>query len=529
MKTALAILAALLCAAAAPAGTHSTTCGLPGTKPLWIDFTDGTVPFGLDVFGKPGVTIATPALVLSPRFRAAGAATVYWEMKLGLRVGTTLAPRDPATIPDQAQRLFDRAVSSSGCSTPYIALNELNGAATTTPWTGSNSIYRANVLALMQLLAQKGARPFLLVNSAPYTGDEAGEWWRRVAQTGDIVPEVYFNAPSVYRKGVILGSRQMRRTAARPRSRQYTAIGIPVSKLGFVLGFQSGAGAGGREGLQPSSSWFEFAKLYTLAAKRIAAEFHVATVWTWGWGTFNTAGADADKPAAACVALWTRDPSLCDGPAAAGKSFEDSLTEGQLDALSKGVQCSLDGRVMYQSDLSRMAAVTRDRDVAFTILFDRLVARAFGRASPTAIAEAEQAIVDGSFAGSRKAYRRALARGRANTVVARAAIEDELVRARAEATIRGIAPPTAAQIRDFYAFYPGTLARAFRVRPAAPWLGGRTSGFALASAAPPALFGSRRRPSPFTTASDLHGRADRRAGGLGACRSRRPTQRSAAR
>jgi hypothetical protein len=499
MKTALAILAALLCAAAAPAGTHSTTCGLPGTKPLWIDFTDGTVPFGLDVFGKPGVTIATPALVLSPRFRAAGAATVYWEMKLGLRVGTTLVPRDPATIPDQAQRLFDRAVSSSGCSTPYIALNELNGAATTTPWTGSNSIYRANVLALMQLLAQKGARPFLLVNSAPYTGDEAGEWWRRVAQTGDIVPEVYFNAPSVYRKGVILGSRQMRQTL-RAAIAAYTAIGIPVSKLGFVLGFQSGAGAGGREGLQPSSSWFEFAKLYTLAAKRIAAEFHVATVWTWGWGTFNTAGADADKPAAACVYLWTRDPSLCDGPAAAGKSFEDSLTEGQLDALSKGVQCSLDGRVMYQSDLSRMAAVTRDRDVAFTILFDRLVARAFGRASPTAIAEAEQAIVDGSFAGSRKAYRRALARGRANTVVARAAIEDELVRARAEATIRGIAPPTAAQIRDFYAFYPGTLARAFRVRPAAPWLGGRTSGFALASAAPPALF---RLPatvaSPFTT------------------------------
>jgi hypothetical protein len=499
MKTALAILAALLCAAAAPAGTHSTTCGLPGTKPLWIDFTDGTVPFGLDVFGKPGVTIATPALVLSPRFRAAGAATVYWEMKLGLRVGTTLVPRDPATIPDQAQRLFDRAVSSSGCSTPYIALNELNGAATTTPWTGSNSIYRANVLALMQLLAQKGARPFLLVNSAPYTGDEAGEWWRRVAQTGDIVPEVYFNAPPVYRKGVILGSRQMRQTL-RAAIAAYTAIGIPVSKLGFVLGFQSGAGAGGREGLQPSSSWFEFAKLYTLAAKRIAAEFHVATVWTWGWGTFNTAGADADKPAAACVYLWTRDPSLCDGPAAAGKSFEDSLTEGQLDALSKGVQCSLDGRVMYQSDLSRMAAVTRDRDVAFTILFDRLVARAFGRASPTAIAEAEQAIVDGSFVGSRKAYRRSLARGHANTVVARAAIEDELVRARAEATIRGIAPPTAAQIRDFYAFYPGTLARAFRVRPAAPWLGGRTSGFALASAAPPALF---RLPatvaSPFTT------------------------------
>src|SRR5262249_25122309 len=104
MKTALAILAALLCAAAAPAGARTTVCGLPDSKPLWIDFTDGTVPFGLDVFGKQGVTIATPALVLSPRFRAAGAATVYWERKLGLRVGTTLAPRDPGTIADQAQK-----------------------------------------------------------------------------------------------------------------------------------------------------------------------------------------------------------------------------------------------------------------------------------------------------------------------------------------------------------------------------------------------------------------------------------------
>ena len=68
------------------------------------------------------------------------------------------------------------------------------------------------------------------------------------------------------------------------------------------------------------------------------------------------------------------------------------------------------------------------------------------------------------------------------------------------ATLRGVPAPTEAGIRDFYTFYPGTFARAFRVTPAAPWLGGRTSGFALASSAPAALF---RLPSavasPFTT------------------------------
>jgi hypothetical protein len=30
---------------------------------------------------------------------------------------------------------------------------------------------------------------------AAYTDADAGDWWRQVAQVGDIVPEVYFNAP----------------------------------------------------------------------------------------------------------------------------------------------------------------------------------------------------------------------------------------------------------------------------------------------------------------------------------------------
>ena len=249
------------------------------------------------------------------QLRQAGAQTVYWHMKLGALVGTTTAPADPATITASVDKLFANAVASSGCETPYIALNELNGASTTTPWTATNSRYRQNILDVLRALQAKGARPFLLVSSFPYTGGDAAGWWREAAQVADIVPEVYFNAPAVMRQGVILGSRRMR-TTLRNAIAAYTAIGIPVSKLGVVLGFQSGPGAGGREGLQPSEQWFRFTKLYTLAAKRIAAEFGIATVWSWGWGTFNTAGADPDKQAAACVFLWTRDASLCDGPAA---------------------------------------------------------------------------------------------------------------------------------------------------------------------------------------------------------------------
>ena len=48
------------------------------------------------------------------------------------------------------------AAASSGCETPYIALNELNGASTTTPWTATNARYRQNVLDLLRALQAAG-------------------------------------------------------------------------------------------------------------------------------------------------------------------------------------------------------------------------------------------------------------------------------------------------------------------------------------------------------------------------------------
>jgi hypothetical protein len=433
------VVLAVLAGAFLPAhSAHAAVCGLPDTKPVWIDYAEGSVGFRDTVFARPGIVAATSGTAVPQALRSGGALTVYWHMKLGAVVGTTTAPADPATIGAAAQKLFDTAVASSGCSTPLIALNELNGASTTTPWTTTNARYRQNVLDLLQALQSRGARPFLLVNSFPYTGGDAADWWRQAAQVADIVPEVYFNAPAVMRQGVILGSRRMR-SVLRTAVAAYTAIGIPVSRLGFVLGFQSGPGAGGREGLQPSSMWFRFAKLYTLAAKRVAAEFGVATVWTWGWGTFNVAGADPDKETAACVYLWTRDPALCDGPSAVESDFEASRTEGQI-ALAQGVQCTLDGRFLRQTDLSRMSAITHDRAVAFTILYDRLVESALGTIPAERVTQAIRAIVAGVFAGSRPAYGAALARAGANTLVARAAVADELLRAQIEGSLVVQAP-----------------------------------------------------------------------------------------
>ena len=92
---------------------------------------------------------------------------MYWEMNLDVLVGTPSEPEDPAAIDSAAETLFDRAVSSSGCPTPWIALNELQGSRLGGPWSVTNETYRANVLELMSHLTGLGAHPFLLVPGVP--------------------------------------------------------------------------------------------------------------------------------------------------------------------------------------------------------------------------------------------------------------------------------------------------------------------------------------------------------------------------
>ena len=50
-------------------------------------------------------------------------------------------------------------------------------------------------------------------------------------------------------------------------------------------------------------------KLESLAAKQVAEELSVATVWSWGWGVWSVGESDPDKEAAACVWLWAASDS----------------------------------------------------------------------------------------------------------------------------------------------------------------------------------------------------------------------------
>jgi hypothetical protein len=382
------------------------------------------------------------------------------------------------------------------CSNPVIAENELFGAWLATPWSATNAQYRANVLLFLQTLRARGAQPWLLVNSKPYTAEgPALDWWRQVADVAGIVREVYFPAPLISRMGPIVGNRNMR-TAFRNGILDFTKIGIPVSKLGLFLGFQSAKGAGGREGLA-AKPWFRTVKWQALAARYVAREMNVHSIWSWGWADWRRSGPiDVAKRQAACVYLWTRNPKLCNGPAAVGREFNRSRTEGQL-LLSAGLRCRLGRAAVRWSAINPILRLTGDAELAFSNAFSRAVQQRLSRVTSGEILAAERSIVAARFGGSRGAYLAAIADARTSLAMARSVIGDELRRARIESRFK-VSWPSARQIADFHETYGELQVRRVEAKSAMQWLGGRRAGYAVESAAPPQLMNlSSGRWSPL--------------------------------
>ncbi|MBA3841526.1 MAG: hypothetical protein H0X39_02735 [Actinobacteria bacterium] len=486
------LVALVVAAVAALALAHdrphadATACGIPTTAPIWVDYAGHSAP----IIPKPGMILAVSSGTVVPaELRTAGAATVFFDLHLNDRVGTTAKPADPATIPDKAKRLFDFAVSVSGCDHPLIAENELFGAQTPTPWSDTNAQYRANVLLLLlQELGKLGATPAITIANPPYTGGEAADWWRAAAKAAILIRQVYFTAPGpkgLFKLGPEAASRSMRK-GMRGLVAHFSEIGIPASRVALELQFQSAAGQGGRQGLQPRSAWLEIVKLEALAARQVAADMKISGIWSWGWPSFSTAGDDPDKAAAACVYLWARDSRLCDGPTLAGPGFNTSLTEGQI-SLPKAVRCTFGTQALLKSDVGRAASLTGDLNSAATALLGRTVLRAEEPVDTNTVLAAERAIVRDRFGGSGVRYRAALGAAQITLADARKIITDRLARDRVEERFR---PPaaTAGQIEAFRSTYAATSVRLVSAQPAAPWLGDASRGFAVETIAPEQAF-----------------------------------------
>jgi hypothetical protein len=480
------LLVLFLCAGAASLSpgraVAADACGRPDRVTNWID---AAPPALAPVFAKPGTVLAVSSGDFPAQVRQLGAVTIHFDQYLRSRVGLPSAPADPTTVVERADRLFEYAAQQSSCQTPWIAENELSGAGLEPPWSDSNAQYRQNVLAYLQALAARGARPFLLVSSTPYTGGEAAAWWQQVATVADIVRETYFSAKRVHALGPVLGNRTIRQ-ALRTAVGRFLAIGIPAARLGVMLGFQSNSSNSGRAGLQPAQAWFDVVKWQALAARQAAQELDFSTIWSWGWTSYIGQD-DPDFPKAACVWLWTRAPSLCNGPGAAGPGWDSSTTEGQL-VFSPGTRCTVGTQKISDSSISQLEAFTGDREVAFSAAFVRAVEGKLAPVSSARILAAESALISTRFGGSRSAYLGALAQAHLSLHVAHGILGDELRRTDL-ARRRHVAKPTAAQVANFYESYPDLLVRHVQAEPAPSWLGGKAKGFALEAIAPESVFG----------------------------------------
>ena len=479
-------------------GSAALSCGLPEAQPVWIDFADSSVSFWRERFARPGVVVGTGGPLLAAEARAAGAGTVHWDMYLRKRVGTPSEPADAALIEKRADSLFDYAVSVTGCEQPLITLNELWGASLPTPLTPTAERYRANVLRFVSRLAERGARPALLVSSQPFTGDDAATWWRSIAAVSDLVLEKYANANVIWRDGAVYGSRRLR-TSYRQSVARLLAVGIPASRIGIMVGFQTGSGTGGREGLSPRSRWFDVAKWQAFAANQVARELRLSHLWSWGWAQRDERSNDPDKTYAACVWLWSRDSSLCDAPGILGGELDADRRVGQID-LPAGIRCVYGSTPLTAASVAGLAKVTHDRELALTALVIRAAERERARVATADALATEARIVGARFGGSAAAYQAALAEIGASRSVSRGIIGDEL-RAR-QISARLAAPkPSAADIARFRSTFAPVLARRVVVSPAPSWLPeGR--GVALATSAPEALFGlPTGRPTTIRTAA----------------------------
>lgn len=460
-----------------------SNCGIPGSRPLWIDYADALVPFW-QRFARPGVIAAGSSPTVMPQLRAAGAATVYFDLRLKERVGTPTDPFEPQTVVAESNDRFDRAVARTGCSTPIIAENEFFDDDSAAPRTSDRvAQYKENVLTMMQTMASRGGHPYLLLPYKFAIHSIAPSWWRRLTAYGTIVLEVYPSAREVYAQGSIAGNRRLRQELRRAIT-NLTSIGVRPAKIGVMLGFHV-AGKGGRNGLEPASAWWRVVKWQALAARRVARETSIDSIWSWGWGG-GTASYDPDKETAACVYLWTRSSSLCDALPLAGPGFNSSLGEGQL-IMPPRTRCLVGSRRLTGTQVTALGRVVKNLSKALSLLYTRAIESDKARVPKGRVPAVERAIIALRFSGSASSYRRALADAGASRTIARAIIADQLRERTLSSSLR-VRTPSARDIRRYYRNHVGQLVRSVRVRPAASWLGGRGKGYALASRSPSALF-----------------------------------------
>ena len=387
-----------------------------------------------------------------------------------------------------AEALRRTRVASTGCETPIIALNELNGASTDDAVDGERTrSYRAERPPDAPARAQpnRARRPFLLV-PGPVRGLKSPYIWRRGARL--VAPGGSGRVPrsrAALQRALHLGMGPSSAADARGwrcaiAISAFTGIGIPAATLGLLLGFQSGPEGRTRGAPAELEPWFcSSSRTRSQRAGRPGARPRPDLVVGLGhvlrgWRRPGQAGGRLRLP------LGAR-PALCDGPAVAGPGSTPRRPRARsLPTRGRAVRARRHG----DPDIGDRPYLQGDRRAPASRVDGALPEgrreRAPPRSLPTSSSRRIKRILIALRFGGKLSphYLAALRRAGASLAVARAVIADEL---RIAAHIAREAPrfwhPHRLQAsRRSTTRIPTCRCVLSRPAAAAVWLGGRETG-----------------------------------------------------
>ena len=295
--------------------------------------------------------------------------------------GTPTNPEDPEDVEDWADRVFYRAVASSACATPWIALNEMWGSNLADAVVADERAVPAERDHLRQApaCARRASRSCSSRRGRSRTARQATGGARRRSTPTSSARSTSRAAALTRRADARLAHAAQRVPPGRHRPDRDRDPALEDRDLPR-LPHEPRPGRPRR--LKPASAWFDTIKLQVLAVKQVSREIPFATIWSWGWGEWSASDRDPDKPAAACVYLWTRRP----GPLRRARRWRGPASTRRLDRRTaersprRAVHDAL-GAAAQQRALG-LARVTGDREIAYTSLFARLVLKGYVKVKP---------------------------------------------------------------------------------------------------------------------------------------------------
>ena len=223
----------------------------------------------------------------------------------------------------------------------------------------------------------------------------------------------------------------------------FTELGISGDRLGLMLGFQSGPGKGGREGLSPDHRWFEIVKRDALAARQVASELGDLDDLVMGLGDVQRGRrrrGQAERRLRVPVDAGSRGSATAPRPRARA-SFA-RRPAGQIN-LAPGVQCRTGAGVIQTNAMEALLPATADdRVAAMTALLNRrLVGKLGARVEKADVASAlQEVLVAEHFGGSLEAYQAAIEEMGLGDDLANTILADQLRRQAAEAALAVSSP-----------------------------------------------------------------------------------------